>query len=480
MSSAIALVLLLPPTFEANSTLLVKESRSQPTFASEDKDSAFRTSEEVINSEVAILQSSYLRLKVFETLGTDVFDITPTPPTTFFAKFRSAVVHGIKETYHGFQRLLIRLMLLDKKSPLEQALATLDKNLTVAPLRKANVIELKLRSRNPKATAKVLNTLVAFYLDRHNELHQTSGAYEFFRAQATRLQQQLEASEERLRDFQKQKGLVSLDEQKSLLLKQIADITVGLERAHRQESELTARIHKIKNTLIATPQSIKWSETRERNPLLDSIGKRLVDLQQQREKLLARFLPDARQVQDINQEIRQLKKMQSANKVDLVGSTTSGQNATYKELEKMLATDEVSLAALQASQQDQKEALQDYQTHLQTLTDQAVELKHLTREVNNYQTDYEIYRKKLEEKRIELEMDRQQIVQVSVIDPAMVPLSPIRPKKSLTLLIAIPIGLVVGCLFAFGAERYEALCQKEDEQIEGGSRLPISEQPPIT
>lgn len=480
MAVAVATVLFLPPTFEATSTLLVKEGRSQIVLgANEDKDSAFRTSEEVINSEVAILLSKHLHVKVIETLGVDVFKVISPPPATVFAKARAVITKAINATYQGFQDFLVYLSLLDPQSPFEETLAIFEKKLVVAPLRKANVIELTLRSRNPVAAAKILNTLVALYLERHNELHQTSGAYEFFQTQASRLHQQLEDSEQRLRAFQKERGLVSLDEQKRLLLGQIADVTTGLERTRRENAEFTARIQKIKNELNVIAENVKWSETRQRNPLLDSIGGRLVDLQQQREKLLTRFLPDSRQVQDIDQEIQRLQELQTTSKADRVSETTSGQNTTYKELEKMLVTDEARQAALKASQQIQEEALRDYQGRLQRLADQELEFKRLIREVDDHQADYQVYRKGLEEKRVEMEMNRQQIVKVSIIDPAIVPSNPIRPKKSLTLLMAVPIGLLVGILFAFCAERYAVMFQGRGGVLGSASALPGSVTSPV-
>ena len=478
MVTAVAMVLFLPPTFEATTTLLVKEGRSQIILGTtEDKDSALRTSEEVINSEVAILLSKHLHTKVIETLGVDVFKLVSTPPTTLFAKIRAVIAQGINGVYQGLRRFLIYVGLLDAQSPFEEALALFEKKLTVSPLRKANVIELTLQSRNPVAAAKVLNTLVALYLERHNELHQTSGAYEFFLVQASRLRQQLEDSEQRLRDFQKQRGLVSLDEQRRLLLGQTADVTAGLERSRRESAELTARIQKVTNTLNVIAKNVPLSETRQRNPLLDSIGGRLIDLQQQREKLLMRFLPEARQVQDIDREIHRLQELQTSSKVDLVRETTSGQNTTYKELEKMRATDEAQLAALRASQQTQEEALRNYQEKLQELADQELELKRLVREVDDHQTDYQVYRKGLEEKRIELEMDRQRIVKVSIIDPATVPLSPIRPQKGLILIAAVPMGLLVGILLALGAERYAMVFQGKDNILESSSTKSLSTLP---
>jgi polysaccharide biosynthesis protein PslE len=480
MAVAVATVLLLPPTFEVTSTLLVKEGRSQLILgANEDKGNAFRTSEEVINSEVAILLSKHLHVKVIETLGVDVFKIIAPPPTTVFAKVRAAITKGINKTSQGFHGFLVYLSLLDAQSPFEEALALFEKKLVVSPLRKANVIELTLRSRNPVAAAKVLNTLVALYLERHNELHQTSGAYEFFQTQASRLRQQLEDSEQRLRAFQKQRGLVSLEEQKRLFLGQVADVTAGLERTRRENAELTARIQKVKGELKVIAENVTWSETRQRNPLLDSIGGRLVDLQQQREKLLTRFLPTSRQVQDIDQEIQRLQELQTTSEADRVSETTSGQNTTYKELEKMLVTDEARQAALQASQQTQEEALRDYQGRLQSLADQELEFKRLIREVEDNQADYQVYRKGLEEKRVEVEMNRQRIVKVSIIDPAIVPSNPIRPQKSLTLLMAMPIGLLVGVLFAFCVERYAMMPQGRSEVLGSAVDLPGSVPSPV-
>ncbi len=68
--------------------------------------------------------------------------------------------------------------------------------------------------------------------------------------------------------------------------------------------------------------------------------------------------------------------------------------------------------------------------------------------------NYELYRKKVEEAHVTEEMDRLKMANISVIQPAMVPPKPIKPRIALNILLGILLGSLAGLGFAFIAEYF--------------------------
>lgn len=466
-------LLLVPRTYQATARLFVGDGREHVALAPEAaKDTAFRTKEEVINSEVAILSSAYLHRKTIERLGPDVFKMPLVPPRTIFGRLRVAVSDAQTAAVEWARGLVVRLALMDAPRPFDEALATLEKGLSAGLMRKANVIEVTMRSRNPQAASRVLDTLIELYLERHNEVHRTPGAYEFLQAETTRVQRRLADAEDRFQDFRTKEGLVSLEDQKRLLVTQVHEVTTSLERTQRELAETTARVQRIRGDMGTISETVTLSEIRQRNPVLDTIESRLVELQLQREKLGARFLSDARSVQDVDREIERLRELQAKSRAEQVSSVTAGQNTTYKELERLALADEARLVALRAGEAAQRQALADYQNRLASLASKEMALTRLAQDMAVNQSDYEAYRKGLQSRRIDAEMDRQRIVRVTVIEPPTVPTTPVGVNMLLALSVSTLVGLMLGSSVAWIAEVYDRTVWRE-EDVEERFGLPV-------
>ncbi len=72
---------------------------------------------------------------------------------------------------------------------------------------------------------------------------------------------------------------------------------------------------------------------------------------------------------------------------------------------------------------------------IKTLDLQGKELKDLNREVSTNEMNYKTYQEKKEEARISDEMNRQKLANISVIQAAVVPSRPVKPKKALNILL---------------------------------------------
>jgi uncharacterized protein involved in exopolysaccharide biosynthesis len=76
-------------------------------------------------------------------------------------------------------------------------------------------------------------------------------------------------------------------------------------------------------------------------------------------------------------------------------------------------------------------------------------LKEMNRQVEINEENYHLYVKHMEEARISNAMDSQKIANISVVEPALLPLYPIKPTKLLNILISMILGVILSLGTAF-------------------------------
>ena len=140
------------PKYEAQMKILALRQRSDAMVTSSanapSQYSNDQVSEEDLNSEVELLNSDELLRKVVLTTGLNNQSGSSTDSG-------SAV-------------------------SVAKAVRNLSKDLKIEPLRKTNVISVSYAARDPKMAEEVLKALSAAYMDKHLELHRSSGEFKFF------------------------------------------------------------------------------------------------------------------------------------------------------------------------------------------------------------------------------------------------------------------------------------------------------------
>ena len=191
---------LLPPTYEAKSSLMVKFGReyvNRPGMG-ETRSIMSLNQEEVLNSEIQILTSRDLIEKVLTTLKVETVypDLVKSPPTNM--------------------------------TPLEAAILTAGEKLTVEGVKKSNVIEVAFQHKNPQVAARFVNLLVDYYKEKHLQVFSDPQS-SFFDSQFAQFEQKLKQSENQMEAFKQKNRVFSLEEQRSLLLRQRSELDTALK-----------------------------------------------------------------------------------------------------------------------------------------------------------------------------------------------------------------------------------------------------------
>jgi uncharacterized protein involved in exopolysaccharide biosynthesis len=439
--------LLAKPTYEATSQILVKIGRENLYVPPSSNMTPVINSrgEEQINSEIEILKSQPLAKEVVALLG----------PTTIYQELKDESPRTPKTIDGNAQAL---------QTPVDKAVLKLQKNLTVEGIKKSNVIEIRFKHKDPYIAAVVTNNLVDRYLDHHLEAYKTPESSEFFGQQSQILRNELNRAEEKLEAFKKRHDLTSLDEERSLLLKEEASLRAASNQTLSQVAKTENRLGELKKQMTATPRTISQGETINHNPyLINALETQLVGLELEKKELLAKYTEESRLVQNVNDEIRMVQQKLGAYESKRYESSSSGLNATYQLLQEEIFRNEAELKALKAEMETQKTQLTDYKESLEKLNKIEVELNQLQQEVDVDRQSYQLYLKKFEEARISNAMDMEKITNVSVLQPASRPLKPVSPKVLLNMVISFILGITGGLGLALFIEYLDDSFEKPED-----------------
>ncbi len=452
-------VYLMAETYEATACLLIKLGRENvsppPGMPSTNQIISMGVQKEDINSEIEIINSRVNLEKVVQKYGIDFLAPDSPKPKTIFQKIKYELKRLYKTIKNMGRILLIALDLKKDISPHEKIILSMQKALKVHQVRGSNVINVQFRWGSPYIAEEVLNSLISFYLEHHLNLHKTSGEYDFLQKQVQIIKERLYAAENSLYDLENKEGITFYDKQKGTILDQLAEFTATLKRTETELAVTQTETDALNNQLRTKKKSVGLSQTVIRNPRIDDLKERLLELELEKKKLVKKFKKNSRPVILVNEEIQKINDTLAESSEKVIGSTKTGINTVFKEVEKNLLFQHVSLLGLTRKKEVLQEHIKSCKQDLQRLNSYKNFIQRLNRRVKQEENNFQLYQKKLEEARITEMLDLEKMVNVRVIDPATAGFKPAKPKKLLLIGISALLGLFGGICSAFVSQYFD-------------------------
>jgi uncharacterized protein involved in exopolysaccharide biosynthesis len=420
MLAAFALVLIAAaisgvwiPKYEARMKILALRQRSDAMVTSSaNAPSQFnndQVSEEDLNSEVELLNSDELLRKVVLITGLDE---------------QSRASSG------G-----------DSAVSVAKTVRTLSKNLKIEPLRKTNVISVSYDARDPKMAEEVLKALSAAYMEKHLELHRSSGEFKFFDQQTEQYKHGLDQAQEKLTGFTKGTGVVSAELERDSALHQADDFDSTARQAQTTLLETEQRVRALQVELQTIKPRMTTVVRNSDNPqLLEQLKSTLLNLQLKRTELLTKYDPTYRLVQEVDQQIADAKSAISAEESKPIRDESSDQNPDYKWVQAELTKAQADLSGLKARAAAAAAVGAKYHAQAQSLDQSMVTQQNLQQDAKTQEDNYLLYEHKREEARISNALDQGGIVNVALAEQPVVPALPKRSPLSVALLTLLLAG----------------------------------------
>jgi uncharacterized protein involved in exopolysaccharide biosynthesis len=353
------------------------------------------------------------------------------------------------------QRVIDTLDLKSKKPELALAADPVEAflgSVSVEPVRNTRLVEIQVEDPDPKLAAEMANAVASAYVYENLGLKLSSArdALSWLTAQVSDLKTKVNESELALQRYREQAGLVQVEEKQSLGARKLAEFNSAYIEAKARRLEMEARLAELRRASQQT-DAMESSPLVMNNPLIQRLKGQLVELEVQRSKLLKTYRDKHPEIVKIQSQVDEI----SVKIKEEVGRLALSMESEYN--------------ALKARENAMLQAVNQYKDEAQSLGKKEIQLGILKREADSNQQLYDVLLKRLKETSLSQGLDSSN---VRVIEAAIVPTNPVKPRKVLNLAIGVLVGLAVGVGAAFFLE-YMDDTVSTPEQVERALGVPV-------
>jgi len=318
--------------------------------------------------------------------------------------------------------------------------------LQINAIPRTRLLEIRFSSSDPVLAAKAVNTLIDTYIEQNykTRLDATTRTSDWLAQQLSDLQMKVEESQEKLVRYQKEHGILGIDEKENIITSRLDELNKELTAAEgdRMQKESIYRLAKAGDpdllSNVDSSSSLVKLRTQEE------------DLHRQLAQASVHFQPTYPKVEELNQ---QLEAVQEDIKSEIA------RLATKYEKDYLAALGREKL--LRASLENQK-------TQENQLNESGIEYSLLKRDVESNRQLYEGLLQKLKEAGV---MTGLRSSNVRIVDPASTPTAPSSPNIPRNLMMSLVVGLAGGLALAFVLESRDSTVRSL-EQVRAITALP--------
>ena len=432
------------PVYEATATIELNKSSGSMDIGLANMLSGQSSGEDSLlidqQTETAILQGDSLALSVIQRLG-----LASEPP---FAKIGAAGAATSGKDSLG-----------DESAPTRTRLLRIFKgNLKVNPVRGTRLIQVVYQSHDPEQAARIANAIIESYKNQYLQSHYnaTSEASDWLTKQLSELKSNVEDSEKKLTDFERESGIISLnlmptgggDESTgegqihSVVIQKLDELNANLTAAetNRIEKEAIYRLVQTSNDDVILglgndPLAV------QSNSMVLTQGGGLSNLQGLRQKQndLKVSLADASATYGANN--RHLKEMQT--------ELRAVNEQIHQELQEIVKRAQADFELAQQTESETRRRFDDQQAEASKLNEKTVQFAVLSQEAYSRKKLYEDLYTKLQEANVSAGL---KATNITTVDPARSQSVPVLPKRRVNLAMGMLFGILVGISSAFAVD----------------------------
>ena len=389
--------------------------------------------EVTLETQAAILRSDALAMKVIEGMHLDQspeFGVAARPQTEDSIRVSSmepdpAKAAGLLGSFRG--------------------------GLSVQIIPSSRLVQISYTHPDPRLATEIVNALVKTFIEenfktKYESVTQTS---EWLSTELADLQLKVQTSEEKLVRYQKERGMLGVDEKQNIVTAKLDELNKELTEAQ------TDRIEKESNYRLAAAggaASITNTRTSREgaSSMLDKLREKEGDINIQYAQAATQFGSAYPKVVELNNQLKQVR-------AEIVAEETRMQNGTRDEYLAALQRENLLTTAFEQQKQLANQ-----------LNEAAIEYSVLKRDAETNRQLYQDLLQRLKEAGVSAGLRSSNI---RVVDVARTPTSPIKPNVPRNLELGLLLGLACGIGLVFVLESMDTSI-RNTEELSAISSLP--------
>jgi len=338
-------------------------------------------------------------------------------------------------------------------TPFAKATQSLRETLSVSqPNLQANIVVVRYESRDSVLAHRVPNAIATTFILSRQDVQKTEArsTVEFLKEQIESITAQLGAAEEALRAFRENEQVVNLEAQATTQVSRLAELQAQRSELEAERSALSTLLAEVERSSVDSPDAespyrrLMAFPSLFRNQATSELFRSLSVLENERAQLLNRRTDAHPDVQVLTQRIRELEEQLRS----IATTYLEGLSNQVTSLDSTLAR---------------------FSEQLERIPAKEVNYARLRRHAKVLEDIYLLLQTRLKEAEIAQAVEDPS---VRLVDPAVAPIEPIKPRKVVNLVLALGLGAMLGVATAFLREYMDtAVHTREDiQQLTG---LPV-------
>lgn len=316
-------------------------------------------------------------------------------------------------------------------------------DVTIAPIRLSRLVDVKVEHTDAKKAALIANTIATNFMKRNldQKLAKMSDALKFLRDESNTLEIQVQQTDEELQKYREDKRMVSLEADQNIIVQGLRQAKETLDRAVSRAAA-TQKVVEEADAMLRSGKSIHTLPQVLQDKMLQDLRLRLSETEALLQSMLKKYgnrHPDVVKTRELIASLE--RSVQDRSKEVLESFRNEAQLARTEEQSMRLELE-----------RREKDALE--------LSKMKVQYDVLTRKAQKNKVLFDYVLERVKETDI-IGKDKSQ--NISVVDTAIVPLKPIKPRWMLTLFVGVVGGLAVAFGLAFFVNYLDDSIKSQDD-----------------
>ncbi|GAA0691877.1 exopolysaccharide regulatory tyrosine autokinase VpsO [Marinobacterium maritimum] len=324
---------------------------------------------------------------------------------------------------------------------------------TISPVMKTQLVKVQVEMADPRLAARAANALANAYIESQLEakLNMTQTATNWMNERLSGLKEKLKESERRLQEFREAENLVDLAGVTTVAGGELSQTGDRLIDARRSRAEAESQYRQ-----VAAMRSSGWQRLASVPAVLSN-------------QLVQQFKAEEGRARA---KVQELSRRYGPKHPKMIAAQSELNAATANlrsQVEQVVASIEREYQLATANERSLQTSFNQNKEQIQDIKRKEFKLRELQREVDTNRSLYDTFMTRLKETSATSDFEA---VNARIVDPAVVPDTPVKPKKSLIVVLAGILSMMAGVAMVLLLEFLNNTF-KSTEDVENKLSLPV-------
>ncbi len=317
--------------------------------------------------------------------------------------------------------------------------------LRIEPIQETRLVNISFEGAHPEIITTIVNKHADEYIARNHEIRYAASrdAAKWLQNQLQEKRKMVNNTENALQLYKEKEKIISLEDRQNIIVQKLEELNTTLTNARTERMGLET-LYNLSKKYAEKPEMIESIPEVMKSPLIQNLKIKYVDLSSEIKKLSDKYGEKFPTMVKLTSKAKDIK-----TKIDI-------------EVSKIIKSIETDYKVALVKEENLSRAFEDQKEKAQVLNRKAIAYGNLKRESESERALYGILLKRMKETDIAGEL---QASNISVVDIAEIPKSPIKPNKKFNILLGLVIGLIMGVSVSFLVEQLDHTV-KSPEDIE--------------